>query len=51
MGLIGVSIGIITTFLYMSSQKSVNVPFLSPFIPFDKERIKEYFIPRRGNKL
>ena len=51
MGLIGVSIGIITTFLYISIQKSINVPFLSPFIPFNKESVKDYFFPKRGDKL
>lgn len=49
MGIIGFSIGLITTILYMINQKSSGHSFLSPFIPFDKKKVKAFFMPKHGD--
>lgn len=49
-GLIGFTIGLLTTLFYISSQKSVGVPFFSPFNPLNKEKVKNFFFPKHGEK-
>lgn len=50
LGVLGFSIGLITTLLYFNSQKSVGVPFMDPFIPINKKGILNYFMPSHGVK-
>ncbi len=50
LGLLGFTIGLLTTLFYISSQKSVGVPFFSPFTPVNKEKIKNFFFPTHGDK-
>ena len=50
-GLLGFSIGIITTLLYFGHQKSVGVSLFSPFSPFKLQGIKNFFFPQKESKL
>lgn len=50
-GLLGFSIGIITTLLYFGHQKSVGVSLFSPFSPFKLKGIKNFFFPQKEGKL
>lgn len=48
-GLLGFTIGLITTLFYISAQKSVGVPFFSPFNPLNKGKVKNFFFPKHGD--
>lgn len=50
-GLLGFSIGIITTLLYFGHQKSVGVSLFSPFSPLKLQGIKNFFFPQKEGKL
>ena len=50
-GLLGFSIGIITTLLYFGHQKSVGVSLFSPFSPLKLQGIKNFFFPQKDGKL
>ncbi|MDD7315236.1 MAG: spore germination protein [Bacilli bacterium] len=50
-GLLGFSIGIITTLLYFGHQKSVGVSLFSPFSPLKLQGIKNFFFPQKESKL
>lgn len=50
-GLLGFSIGIITTLLYFGHQKSVGVSLFSPFSPLKLQGIKNFFFPKKEGKL
>ncbi|MGG0175913.1 spore germination protein [Gottfriedia acidiceleris] len=43
-GLTGMAIGLILTIIYMASLKSVGVPYLAPFIPFQFKEFKDVLI-------
>lgn len=49
-GILGFTIGLITTLLYISTQKSVGVPFFLPFSPLRTNKIKGFFFPKHGDK-
>ena len=49
-GILGFTIGLITTLLYISSQKSVGVPFFLPFSPLRPNKLKGFFFPKHGDK-
>lgn len=49
-GILGFTIGLITTLLYLSSQKSVGVPFFLPFSPLRPNKLKGFFFPKHGDK-
>lgn len=50
-GLLGFSIGIITTLLYFGHQMSVGVSLFSPFSPLKLQGIKNFFFPQKESKL
>lgn len=50
-GLLGFSIGIITTLLYFGHQKSVGVSLFSPFSPLKLQGIKNFFFPQKDGNL
>lgn len=50
-GLFGVLITGIITIVFLYSQKSVGVPFLSPMIPFFKKEFIQLFIPKNTKKF
>lgn len=50
LGIIGFCIGLITTLLYLISQKSVGINFMDPFVPLNKKGFINYFTPKHGDK-
>lgn len=49
-GILGFVIGLITTFAYFGTQKSVGNSLFSPFTPLEASGIKNFFFPSHGVK-